>query len=61
MLTKCDVCGSYDVVFYETLTGQYYCDSCFREQEWHEMCIETKFDTGQDTWCGNGYWLEPQR
>ena len=57
MLTKCAVCGSYDVEFYETLDAQHYCDGCLREQPWYEMCLYTRFNTAGDVWCDKGYWL----
>ena len=60
MLTKCSVCGSYDVSFYETIEAAYYCDGCMREQGWYDSCIETSFRQGYEDWCHRGYWLESQ-
>lgn len=58
MLTKCAVCGSYDVEFYETIGNRYYCDGCFRESGFYETCLDTTFVNGTDLWCAHGYWLE---
>jgi len=60
MLTKCTICGSYDVEFYETLAASYYCDECFRSQDWYETCLNTTFDTSDGQWCSNGYWVESE-
>jgi hypothetical protein len=60
MLTKCVDCGSYDVEFYETLGANYYCDDCFRTQEWYDTCLDTRFNVSTEEWCSRGYWLEPQ-